>query len=384
MKGTKSKSTKNQRINVLYITNKERFHGGVQKILCHLMEHLDRSRVKPYFISVYDGEVTEYIRNLGVPFLKINGFKRSNPIPFIYSQIQLIYLILKKKINIIHNNQCEDTFYTWLPAFLTNTKIIIHHRDGNVSRMGKFFLNHVDCNICMSNWQNEKFLNNKAVLIHEGVELQNIRQHIEDAKAKPTMEVKKQLVVGLVGRIAPMKGQDTFINAAKIVLDRMPDIRFFMYGEINSGYYQDYYLELLNMIKKYKIGDKVLFRGFVNKEEDIYSELDISVVPSLFEPFGMVIIEAMAFGKPVIATNVAGPLDIVTEQTGILVPVNDPSALADAILFLADNPEVRNNMGKSGRERVEKHFAIEGTLSKIYDVYENLLHKRVLGKTEIN
>lgn len=372
MRKVNSIFTNNPKIKVLHISNKGSFHGGVQKILCNLIEHLDRTKIEPYFASIYDGEVAEYIKKLGITFIKLNEFRRSNPLPFLYSQIQLIFLILKNKINIIYNNQCDDTFYTWMPARLTSTKIVIHHREGNVSRMGKFFLNHVDCNICMSSWQNETFLNNKAVLVYEGIDLESIHEVAEHDKSKSIVDPKKQLVVGLVGRIAPMKGQDTYINAAKIVLERRPDVRFFMYGEINSGYYQDYYLELLDMIKKYGIGDKVLFRGFVSKEEDIYPELDISVVPSLFEPFGRVIIEAMAFCKPVIATNVAGPLDIITEQTGILVPVNDPKSLANAILFLADNPEVRDNMGKAGRERVEKYFTIEGTLSKIYDIYEKL------------
>lgn len=371
MSEAESITIKNRKINILYISNRERFLGGAEKSLCDLIGHLDLSKINPYFVSIYNGEVTEFIKNLGIPYLKICEFRRKNPFPFIRSQIQLIYLILKKRIRIIHNNQRQEAFYTWLPAFLTNTKMILHHRDSSdFSRMDHFFINRADCNISISSWQNDQFFNNKAILIHNGIDLDQIPQQIEDDQT--INGAKKSLLVGLVGRIAPMKGQDTFIEAAKIVLEKLPDVKFNIYGDTNSGYYNDYYLGLINKIKVLELGDTVIFRGYVNNIEDIYPQLDISVVPSLREPFGRVIIESMVFCKPVIATNVGGPLDIVTDQTGILVPVNAPKALAEAILYLARNLTVRENMGKAGRERVERFFTIERTLTKIYEVYESL------------
>ena len=377
MNEMKSMISKGRKINILYLSNLSKFHGGAQKSICELISHLDRSKINPYFVSIYDGEVAKFIKNLGVPYLKINEFRRKNPFPYIISQIQLINLLLRNRISIIHNNQCQDAFYTWLPAFLTNTKMIIHHRDSRaLSRMDRFLVNRADCNISISSWQNDKVLNNKAIVIHNGVDLDKIDQQIEEDSTKTFNGAKISLLVGLVARIAPIKGQHIFIEAAKIVLEKHPDVQFNIYGDINTGLYNDYYLGLINKIKELGLSNKLIFRGYTNNIGDIYPQLDISVVPSLREPFGRVIIESMAFGKPVIATNIGGPLDIVTDQTGILVPVNDPLSLANAILFLADNPAIKASMGKAGRERVENYFTISMTLSKIYDVYKGLLCNR--------
>jgi glycosyltransferase involved in cell wall biosynthesis len=364
-----------RKINILYISNQGDFSGGAQKSLCDIISHLDRKKYNPYFVSIHDSEVTGFIKDiLGVPCIKINEFKRRNPFPHIISQLLLIYHILRNRIDLIHNNQLSDTFYTWLPAFITKTKMIIHHRDSNVlSGMDRFLINRADCNICVSSWQNNTFLNKKAVIIHNGIDLNKIHQQIDTDQVKTNNDIKKPITVGLVGRIAPIKGQNILIEAANIVLEKFPNAKFLLYGKIAPGVYIDYYHGLVDKIKELGLGEQVLFQGYRDEIGDIYPQLDISVVPSLREPCARVIIESMAFSKPVIATGVGGSKDLVTQQSGILVPVNDPNALAEAILLLANNPSMRFKMGKTGRERVESNFTIERTLTKINAVYETLL-----------
>jgi glycosyltransferase involved in cell wall biosynthesis len=374
MDNEKAKDGKEQKVNILYVSNQRRMLGGAERIIRDLIDHLDRSQFTPFFASIYDEELASMVKQSGVNFIKLNEFRRTNPLPYIFSQFQLTLFLLKNKINIVHNNQCQDAFYSWLPGRLTNTKMIIHHRDSSqFTKTDLFFINHVDCNICMSSWQNENYLNNKAILVYEGIDLDKVPIVLEDHQIDPIDRTQQGLVVGLAGRISPIKGQLNFINAAKIVLDEKPDTQFLIIGDTKSGYYDDYYMQLLNQIDVLGISGKVIFKGFTKNIHEIYPRLDISVVPSLREPFGMVLIEAMAFSKPVIATNVGGPLDIVTDQTGILVPVNDPDALAAAILKLIHDPQTRESMGKAGRKRVESFFTIERTLSKLYAIYVGLL-----------
>lgn len=348
--------------------------GGSERCLCDLLNNLDRSRFTPYFASIYDGEMATYIRNLGIRFLKLNEFRRGNPLPYIYSQYLLTRFIRKNNIKIIHNNQCRDTFYSWLPAKLANAKIIIHHRDSRkLNKVDKFFMNHVDTNICISTWQNANLLSLKATLVHDGIDLRKISSNMVDRNAKPSGSYQNPITVGLVGRIQDNKGQHLFLDAAKIVKETDEKVKFVIIGDTNSGYYKEYYQSLLNQIEDLKLREYVSFEGFIDDLAGIYSKLDISVVTSSREAFGMVVIEAMAFSKPVITTNSGGPADIVTDETGILVPVNDPESLANAILLLMHHPETRKTMGQAGNKRVKQFFTIEKTLGKIYDVYDELL-----------
>lgn len=363
-----------RKINVLYVSNQKRLLGGAERIMRDLIAAIDRSRVTPFFASIYDEELASLIKQSGVSYLKLGEFRRSNPLHYLYSQLQLIYFILKNRIQIIHNNQCQDVFYSWLPAVLTNTRIIIHHRDSSpLTARDVFFINHVDCNLCMSSWQNEHFLENRAILVHEGVDLARIPIQPNGYRTKPANPAKGAVVVGLAGRIAPIKGHHIFVEAARIVLDQEPDTRFVIVGDTTSGYFADYYQQLKSRIDTLGMRECVIFQGFMRNPDEIYPQMDISVVPSLREPFGMVMLEAMAFSKPVVATNVGGPLDIVTDKTGILVPVNDPAALAAAILRLVRDPYLREKMGNAGRDRIETHFTMEKSLARLYEIYDDLL-----------
>lgn len=364
-------------INVLYVSNQKRLLGGAERIMHDLITHIDRSKVTPFFASTYDEELALLIKQSDVSYLKLSEFHRSNPLPYFYSQLQLILFLLKNRIQIVHNNQCQDAFYSWLPAVATNTRTIIHHRDSSpFTSRDLFFINHVDCNLCMSNWQNEHFLDNRAILVHEGIDLARIPIQLNDHQTQLVNKTRKELVIGMAGRIAPIKGHHTFIAAARIVLDQEPETRFVIVGDTNSGYYADYYQQLIDLIDSLGMCERVIFQGFMRNPEEIYPQMDVFVVPSLREPFGMVLLEAMAFSKPVVATNIGGPQDIVTDQTGILVPVNDPAALGAAILRLIHDQQLRKDMGNAGRERVETYFTMEKSLARLYEIYDDLLCRK--------
>lgn len=348
--------------NVLYFSNQANISGGAERSLFELLKNLDPLIVTPFFASAQYGNLTQSIIKLGMPFYKIEGFEKKNPFPFLSSTLGLVGFINQNKIDVIHNNQCSDTFYTWIPGKLTNTPIIIHHRDSYFSRYDSFFTKIADCNICISNWQNNEFLGGNATLIHNGI---NLTQFDIIGKSKPKAD---KITIGLIGNIAPIKGQDVFIRAASIVL-KNKDVRFILVGDDKSARNANYVNQLKEMIKILGIEKNIHFLGYANCIENIFHEIDISVIPSVREPFGRVIIESMASEVPVIATNIGGALDIITPNTGILIPVNDPSALAEAIIFLINNPDKRKRYGIEGRKRVENFFSVKNTLKGIYDVY---------------
>jgi len=181
--------------------------------------------------------------------------------------------------------------------------------------------------------------------------------------------------VGVVGRLDPKKGQHVFIEAVREIHSMESKVRvvFQIIGDWDSSHYQDYKKTLYELRKRYGLEKVVQFRKWQNDSAGIYRELDICVVPSIRESFGRVVIESLACATPVIATNIGGALDVVTEECGILVPVNDHLQLAKAIMYLAERPELRHQMGKAGRARVERHFTIHNTLDTLYQVYSQLV-----------
>ena len=356
--------------NVLYFSSQKNFVGGAPRSLYGILKNLDRRKVTPHFASIHDDDFSQAIQKLGVPFLHISQKNSFTPPFFALGSVNVITKYIRdKRIDLIHNNQCDDALYSWLPAKLTNTPIIIHHRDPSFYKRHRFLMNTVDANIAISNWQNEKNLHRKGVVIHNGIDLNKFKA--SDSIDKN--DSSKSLIVGLLGRIVFIKGQDVFIKAASLVLKKYENVQFLIIGDDQDSSSQEYIQQIKSLVKELGIEDSVSFTGYIADGLSMIPSIDISVIPSRKEPFGRVIIESMACKKPVIATNVWGALDIVTPETGLLVPPDDPEALADAILTLINSPELRWKMGEAGYRRVKENFTIDQMMKKIYQLYDAIL-----------
>jgi hypothetical protein len=136
-----------------------------------------------------------------------------------------------------------------------------------------------------------------------------------------------------------------------------------------------YESQLRDLVKKLDLSHRVKFTGFRPNVAAIMETLDIAVHAStVAEPFGQVIIEAMAACKPVIATNGGGVPEIMLHgRTGLMVPMNDPDAMAEALSRLLSNPKLAHEMGQHGRRHVEKYFTIQHTSAKVMRCYDQVL-----------
>jgi glycosyltransferase involved in cell wall biosynthesis len=355
--------------NILYVSNQSYFNGGAPRTLYEILESLDRKKINPFFASVYEDDLADKIKKINVPFLRLN--ECSYPLPFfaLSSVVKMVRFIRDNDIHLIHNNQCDDALYSWLPAKLTRTPIIIHHRDPSFYKHHRFLSNHVDANISISNWQNEHNLKGKGIVIHNGIDLKKFFFLEKSPLSGPNDKIK----VGVLGRIVYIKGQDIFVKAASLIAKEHPNIEFLIVGDDQDKYYLEYIQQVKNLVKTLGIEKQVLFTGPVQSCVDILPQLDISVIPSRKEPFGRVIIESIACEKPVIATSIWGALDIVTPETGILVPPDDPEKLAEAILLLVNSSDKRRRMGEAGYNHVRKYFTKDQMMDKIYRLYDDLL-----------
>ncbi|MBC7785838.1 MAG: glycosyltransferase [Burkholderiales bacterium] len=184
-------------------------------------------------------------------------------------------------------------------------------------------------------------------------------------------------LIGLLGRLTEWKGQHIFLRAAAIVRREFPRTKFQIVGSalFNES---DYEAEIRRLCTELGLDDCVEFTGFRADVPKVLEKLTLLVHASTTgEPFGQVVIEAMAAAKPLVATNGGGIPEIVDDgRTGLLVPMSDHEAMAAAICKLLSDPVAAIEMGRRGRQRVIEHFSIDLTARRVERLFEETLSAR--------
>jgi glycosyltransferase involved in cell wall biosynthesis len=221
----------------------------------------------------------------------------------------------------------------------------------------------------------------KISVIHNGI------KPTEGKTIKKTFRQEIQvppecLIVCTIGAIIKEKGYQTFIEAAKKVLAEKTNIRFVSIGHIVD---LKLFSLLRTIMKEGSVGKYIRFLGVRKDIWRILNEIDIYVVSSETESFGLTVVEAMAAGKPVITTRCGGPEEIIVqEKTGLLVPLNDSSAMAEAIISLVNDSKKRVGMGLRGKKRYEKLFTAHKYCKAVERQYTQLTSKTALNNKEEN
>jgi len=208
----------------------------------------------------------------------------------------------------------------------------------------------------------------RVITVHSGIDLQRIQNVSDPSYLRVEFGISEDtLVVGIIAALAPHKHHENFLEAAAIVKKSMAKVRFLIVGE------GDLRAELEGLSASLGLSGDVVFTGFRKDVGEIIQILDIFVLSSYLEGMGTSILDALALGKPIVATGVGGIPEIVLHgKNGLLVPPRNPQKLADAILKLAKSPALRDQMGAFGKEHV-KNFPIEKTVEQTEAVYTRLV-----------
>jgi glycosyltransferase involved in cell wall biosynthesis len=165
-------------------------------------------------------------------------------------------------------------------------------------------------------------------------------------------------VVGMLGRLDPQKGQEEFIRTFPILLKHQTNLRFVIAGDETEGQ-QGFKKNLRDLSIELGVSDEVQFIPFTDAVPEFMSAIDIFVLPSHAETFGVVLVEAMAMGKAIVATNSGGVPEIITDgTTGLLIPPRDGQALADALLRLLKDQQLRSSFSLEARADALKRFDV--------------------------
>jgi len=178
-------------------------------------------------------------------------------------------------------------------------------------------------------------------------------------------------VMGFVGRIMPEKDLETWLRAAALVAKQYPHAWFVLVGE---GRDRSLLATLQELADSLGVARNVLFSGYRRNLLPVYGACDIFVLSSLREGLPNSILEAMALGVPVVTTDVAGAKELVVHgESGFVVPQQSSDQLANRVLQLLDDPEMRVRMKHASRQRIESEFSFSKRLEKIENLYTQIL-----------
>lgn len=219
----------------------------------------------------------------------------------------------------------------------------------------------------------------RVEVIHNPVDLERFDpQRIDRDRARAALgeSATGRLLLGVVAQLTPWKGQDTAIEALRMLREEGRDARLLLIGSAkfvasstrfdNEGYLAG----LRELVARAGLEDHVSWLGEREDVPELMRALDVLLLPSWEEPFGRALIEAMALGVPVIATNVGGPPEILEDgREGVLLAPREPAAWAQAVARLADDPDRAAAIGAAGRHRVHRQFTVARHLDAVLALY---------------
>ncbi len=213
----------------------------------------------------------------------------------------------------------------------------------------------------------------KLRVVYNGIDVDAIRREAADSPSPdlPTGALK----VGMVAGMDPRKGHILLIKAAGHVCRRMPEAHFYLIGSVEPE--KAYYRIIREAIDATGFADRIHLVGRVPHRAIApwIAAMDVYCNSSLTEALSVASIEAMALGRPVVATNVDGnPVAVVDGETGLLCRPEDPLDLADKLVAVLQDPDLRASFGDAGRRRAETLFTIERNAAALGDVFAELLH----------
>lgn len=224
----------------------------------------------------------------------------------------------------------------------------------------------------------KKMIENNTMIIYECVDVVNFdplvvsKNDIDELKKEFNMS-NHEKIVGCVGNINSVKGYEYFIESASLIKKKIDNVKFLIVGDISNPHKNYYYQKLKSLVGSLEMEHDVIFAGKRYDIPQLLSIFDVFVLPSIAEGTPLVILEAMAMEKPVVATDVGAVSEQVSDgETGIIVPPKNPKTMAEAVIYLLENPEERIEMGKRGRKQVKEMFSLERCVEEHKKLYKNV------------
>ncbi len=381
------------KIKVLHIITRLDKGGSAENTFL-TVKGLDKER---YDVTLMSGPVQDpsqerrtQVEENGIPYIHIPVlFRNINVISDAIALVKIRRFLAKTKFDVVHTHTSKAGLLGRFAARFAGVPVVVHTPHGHVffgyfgPLKTKIFIlleklanRMTDRIVALTHREKADYISyrtcpeEKITVIHSGVELNKFQEYTPSTKAKLKKEIglpENSFVVGTAGRLVPVKGPEYLIETSRTIIPKHPNTYFLFAGDGPLK-------EALHKKAKETGGEKnILFLGWRDDIAHILSIFDIFCLPSLNEGMGRVLVEAMALGIPIVASDVGGIPDLVTHgKNGFLVPPKNPAGLAKHIQILIEDEEKRKKMGEAGK-KMAPGFSHDTMVKNIAELYEELL-----------
>jgi glycosyltransferase involved in cell wall biosynthesis len=364
-----------------------------------LTRGLNSDRFRSILVSGQEGPTEGNMRDLaasrGVQPVPLPGLGREvSPLDDLLAVRQAYALIRRLRPTIVHTHLAKAGTVVRLAARLAGVPIIVHTYHGHVFHSyfsplkTQFFLNiertlglFSDRLIAVGDKQRRELIGyrvapaHKIVAVPLGLEIEPMLE-VERERGRLRAELgltAGEVLVGIVARLVPVKAHEVFLEAAARIARAVPGARFLVIGDGERR------AELERMVEQLGLSERTRFLGWRRDMRVVYADLDVVALSSLNEGSPVAIIEAMAAGRPVVASDVGGVSEVVTDgQSGLLVPRRDVAALATAVIDLLRDPAGAAKLGAAARAAVYPKYASSRLVEDIGRLYLDLARQKGL------
>ena len=365
------------KIRVCFVFDFWRGRAGAELQLALLLRHIDRNKIEPFVLLLHgDEQEIPELPNCSIYCLKMGRLRSFSTFG---KARELRQFFKKNKIDIIQALIVDNPLLTFVASVgkWSGVKKVFGFRvdigfwiTPNQARIGKFAHRFLIDKV-IANAEACK----KSIIEQENARPENIfvvpnlieTKHFADIPTWTAANAHSPRRVGIVGNLKPVKGTDVFIDAAKIVLETHPDTQFELAGTGNNEQYQ-------SQIEQHGIVPNIRLLGAISEIPAFLSTLDIAVLSSRSEGLPNAIMEYMAAGRPCVVTNVGGCGELIRhEQNGLLVPSENPSALAAGIVDLLDHSDRAGRFASAARQDISDNYEAAVLANRWCEIYEDVL-----------
>jgi glycosyltransferase involved in cell wall biosynthesis len=370
---------------VMYVANAAKIGGG-NRVLIELVRFLDPDRFRPVVIAPAEGPLTEWARQERLDYRVLRAGDWESRAGLLRRAAALLPTMIAERVRLVHSMAPMSYRAAGAAGRLLRVPRICHL--GFPPHPGELeyaFSSPPELVIACYDGQAREVAPDLAALrptprivsVPNGVDTttfapSSVRAALAGLSEAEGRRPDRAPVVLIVGHLSDVKGYPEFLEAAARVAREIPDCTFAALGgeTITSGYRA----QLERRAEELGIRSRVQFLGFRDDVADVIRSATVVVLPSLAEGFPLALLEAMACGKPIVATPVGGvPEAVIEGVTGKLVPVHDPAALAGAVLDVLRSPALSERLGRAARDRAEAEYSVERVASRIQSLYDELL-----------
>jgi glycosyltransferase involved in cell wall biosynthesis len=359
--------------------------GGTERQVANLVLGMDASRFELHLACLRNfGELRAELEPLHIPRPVFQIGRRLYAPKTLWQALRLGYYIRRNRIQIVHTYGLYPNIFAVPAARLAGASIVVASiRDrGDILTPAQRWIQKWVCRFAHCVLVNAETIRDtlieqgyraeKISVIRNGIMLSRFQKPERGTALRKEWNLPADAPLVLVfSRLNRMKGVEYFLDAAAVVAQRVPAARFVIAGDGANR------KELEERAASLGIADRVIFTGFRTDIPILLSEASLSVLPSLSEGLSNSLLESMASGVPVIAANVGGNPEIIEHDvSGLLVPVRDSAALADAMSKLLEDRALAARLGEAGRRRVAEVFSMERSVHEVESLYERLVAKR--------